>query len=90
MNKRIHLIIKGRVQGVFYRENTRKMAHELGLTGFVRNLVNGDVEVIAEGDEENLKRLLDWCWKGPEEAVVNDIKVNWEDYKKEYRKFSIV
>jgi|TARA_B100002003_G_scaffold195421_1_gene185246 acylphosphatase len=53
--KRLHLIISGRVQGVFFRHNTNKIANKLGLTGFVRNLGNRDVEVVAEGTEEKLK-----------------------------------
>ena len=73
--KRVHLIISGRVQGVFYRHTTNKEANKLGLKGFVRNLGNGDVEVIAEGDEEKLKALILFCRQGPEFANVKNIQV---------------
>ncbi len=87
--KRIHLIISGRVQGIFFRHNTNKVANKLGLTGFVRNLPDGNVEVIAEGDEEKLKELIAFCKKGPEGAYVEDIKIEYGKPKKEFSAFSI-
>ena len=71
---KLHAFISGRVQGVFFRSSTRAKAEELGLRGWARNLADGRVEVMAEGDEESLKKLLEWLHKGPPEAVVKDVK----------------
>jgi acylphosphatase len=70
-----HLIIKGRVQGVFYRGWTVKTAQALGLAGWVRNLSNGDVEVLVQGHSTDLARLIDLAWQGPVAARVDDTKV---------------
>ena len=71
----VHLIISGKVQGVFFRHNTRKKADELGLKGYVRNLPDGSVEVIAEGSREKLDELVDYLRKGPGIAKVTDINI---------------
>ena len=65
--------VKGRVQGVFYRACTQQQANQLQLTGHAYNLLNGDVEVVACGEEANVKQLQDWLWQGPEGAVVDDV-----------------
>jgi len=88
--KQVHIFISGTVQGVFYRSNTRKKAKELGIKGWVRNLYNGRVEVTAEGEEEDLKKFIEWCKKGPELAFVENIEVEWSDYKGKYEDFSVV
>jgi len=77
MFKKIHLLISGNVQGVFYRVNTRKKAGELNLTGWVKNTPNNEVEILAEGEEENLKKLINWCYNGSENAIVKEVKVEW-------------
>ena len=87
--KRLHLIIKGRVQGVFFRVSTKKKANYLNLSGWVKNLANGDVEVVAEGEKEKLQELLKWTWQGPPSARVDDIEASWEEYKEEFDTFSI-
>lgn len=87
--KRFHAIITGVVQGVFFRSNTQRMASNLGLTGWVKNLDNGSVEVIAEGDEEVLKRLLEWLHQGPEDARVDSVKSEWLEPTGEFKEFSI-
>ena len=89
MNKQLQLIIKGKVQGVWFRHNTMKKAIELDLKGYVRNLLNGNVEVVAQGSKEKLRLLLEWCWQGPELAQVNDIQIKWEEYKNNYQNFKI-
>ena len=86
----VHVFVSGRVQGVFYRSNTRKKAKELGLKGWVRNLHDGRVEIMAEGEEERLKELVEWCKKGPGLAFVKNIEVEWNDYAEKYEDFSIV
>lgn len=73
----VHLLVQGRVQGVFFRASTQKMAVELGLSGWVRNCEDGSVEVLAEGDREALDRFITWCRKGPPLAKVNELDVNW-------------
>lgn len=87
--KRIHLIISGDVQGVFFRHNTNKVANKLSLRGFVKNLPNGTVEVVAEGDEYKLKELIEFCKKGPIGAYVKDVKIGYEKARNEFESFSI-
>ncbi len=72
---RAHLLIEGRVQGVGYRANTRRMANKLNLRGWVRNLRNGDVEVIVEGPEIEVQKLITWCHRGPTSAFVSNVKI---------------
>jgi acylphosphatase len=74
MAETVCLIIEGKVQGVFFRKSTRAKAIELGVTGTVRNLNNGSVEVIATGSTEQLRQLTQWCNHGPPGAVVTNIK----------------
>ncbi len=73
MNTRIHAIVSGTVQGVFYRASTQNEAKKLNLTGFVRNLPDGTVELEAQGDSEVLDRLLEWCRQGPPDSEVTRI-----------------
>lgn len=89
MKRRAHLFISGRVQGVFYRANTRDEARRLGLTGWVRNLPDGRVEAVVEGEEERIKELIDWCHQGPPGAQVRGVEVRWEDYQGEFADFEI-
>lgn len=79
MKKSLHLIISGKVQGVYYRLSTKNEALRLNLTGWVRNLNNGDVEVSAFGDENDLKSFLNWCYQGPELSEVKSIKTEWNN-----------
>jgi acylphosphatase len=65
--------VKGRVQGVFFRAATRDQARRLGLTGFVRNLRNGDVEVVACGNRDDVQKLAAWLWQGPPSAKVIEV-----------------
>ncbi len=87
--KRVHIIISGRVQGVFFRFNTRDLANNLGLTGYVKNLYNGDVEVVAEGNEEKLNRLIEFCKKGPESASVTNTKIKYGKAANEFSDFEV-
>ncbi len=81
--------ISGRVQGVFYRASAQKEALSLGLTGWVRNLASGDVELLAEGGEEALNALLDWCRRGPSQARVDDVTVTWAEATADFTSFEI-
>ncbi|MBI3126674.1 MAG: acylphosphatase [Candidatus Tectomicrobia bacterium] len=73
--ERVHLVIRGRVQGVWYRASAGKEARRLGLSGWVRNLPDGAVELAAEGPSGALDALIAWCWKGPTLARVDDIQI---------------
>lgn len=89
MNKRLDLKIYGKVQGVFYRIKTKETAKELNLFGFVKNNDDGTVSITAEGDEDNLIKLIDWCRKGTSFAKVNEINLNWRQYTGEFKNFNI-
>jgi len=89
MQRRAHLFISGRVQGIFYRANAHDAARRLGLTGWVRNLPDGRVEAVVEGEEGKIKELIAWCHQGPPRAVVRSVEVEWEDYQGEFTDFEI-
>ena len=89
MKKRGHFIISGRVQGVCFRIYTLEEARRLGVTGWVRNLRDGTVEVMAEGDEKALVDLEMWCRQGPSYAHVTDIQVTYTDAADEFDEFGI-
>ena len=77
--KCLHLIVSGRVQGVFFRDNVRRKAVELGLKGYAKNLPDENVEVVAEGDESKLKELIEFIKKGPGIAKVADLKIKHKE-----------
>lgn len=81
-------VIAGLVQGVFYRAQAKEKADELGLTGFVKNLNDGGVEIFAEGPEDKLRLLEQWCWKGPAKAKVTAVTVT-EDREKHLPTFDV-
>lgn len=88
--KRIHAYVSGIVQGVGFRYFVYRYAKMLGLKGFVRNLPDGRVEVVAEGEEENLRRLVSLLWQGPVGAYVKNVEVEWSEAKNEYSDFEII
>ena len=83
----MHLIIHGRVQGVFFRASAVEQARASGLTGWVRNADDGSVEVVAEGDERALERLLSWCRHGPPGAEVDGVEQTSGAATGEFRSF---
>ncbi|MBI4223902.1 MAG: acylphosphatase [Deltaproteobacteria bacterium] len=85
----VQLLVSGQVQGVFYRMHCHKKATALKLTGFVRNLPDGRVEVYAEGEEEILQALIDWCHEGPPAAQVDNVEVLWADGEDRFQDFRI-
>ena len=89
MMKRMRIFISGRVQGVFFRAYTRETAMTLNLTGWVRNLYDGSVEALFEGDDTNVQSMLEWCKKGPPHAVVRHVDASEEPYTGEFRDFRI-
>lgn len=86
---RAHAIIVGRVQGVFFRMETRQAADRAGVSGWVRNKRDGNVEALFEGDEGSVKSVLEWCREGPPFAYVKRVDVEFEDYKGEFKEFKI-
>ncbi len=86
---RAHVLIRGRVQGVFFRAYTRDWARELGVKGWVKNRSDGTVEAIFEGEEGRVKEIINRCKRGPPMAIVEDVKINWEEYKGEFKNFEI-
>jgi len=86
---RAHLFISGRVQGVFFRANMRRVAREHGVKGWVRNLPDGRVEAVLEGPEDAVKKVIEWAHRGPPLARVERVEVHWEEYKGEFNDFSI-
>lgn len=87
--RRIHIFISGRVQGVFFRYFTKKRAKKLNIYGFVKNLVDGRVEILAEGNEKDIEDFLEWCKKGPTLANVKNIELINEQFKNEFNVFEI-
>ncbi|MBS7645850.1 MAG: acylphosphatase [Candidatus Bathyarchaeia archaeon] len=90
MRRRTHIYISGQVQGVFFRYETRRVAKELGVSGWVRNLPDGRVEVVAEGEEESIEKLIQFCRRGPPAAKVTNVEVKYEEPKGENRNFIII
>jgi len=89
MKVRAHVYVSGRVQGVFFRHETRREAKMRGVKGWVRNLPDGRVEAVFEGEEEAVKQLIEFCRHGPPGAKVTDVEVRWEDYRGEFKDFEI-
>lgn len=86
---RAHITVEGRVQGVGYRANTRRMANQLKLKGWVRNLRDGRVEIIVEGEEEMVDRLIQWCHRGPTSAYVRNVSVEISKPRREFDRFRV-
>ena len=74
MDKCLHILVRGKVQGVYFRASARERALELRLRGIVRNLRDGRVEILIQGDSTSLERFLDWCRQGPPNARVDDLQ----------------
>lgn len=86
---RAHVSISGWVQGVFFRSSTRDKARSLDVTGWVRNLYDGTVEVLIEGDADAVSRLIAWCHHGPPGARVAEVEVEWGEYSGKFDTFFI-
>lgn len=90
MNARARFWISGRVQGVFYRDHTRRWASSMGLSGWVRNLPDGRVEALVEGEKGNIQSLERRLREGPPLSRVENVETEWEDYKGEFLDFRII
>ena len=89
MTQRAHIFVSGRVQGVFYRQETKSTAQAFGLTGWVRNLPDERVEAVFEGDPAAIKKMLQWSQIGPENARVDGFEVKWDESVEGLKEFSI-
>lgn len=76
---RAHVFVSGHVQGVFYRASTRDTARDRGVTGWVKNLDDGRVEIVFEGDEEDVETMIEWCQTGSQRARVDNVDVTYEE-----------
>jgi acylphosphatase len=75
---RAHVLVSGRVQGVFFRDSTAKAARSRGVAGWIRNLPDGRVEAFFEGSRDAVESMISWCKTGPRHADVDDVSVEWE------------
>jgi len=89
MRVRAHVFISGRVQGVFFRYETRLRAIRNNVTGWIRNLPDGRVEAVFEGEKENVEAMIDFCHRGPPGAIVRKVEVIWEKPTGEFKSFQI-
>jgi acylphosphatase len=87
---RTHIYIKGKVQGVYFRQNMRNIARKYNVNGWVKNLKDGRVEAVLEGDEDAVHKVIEWCHIGPAGARVDDVDVVYEEYKGEFNSFDII
>ena len=86
---RAHAIITGKVQGVFFRMETQRAARNYGVTGWVRNKMDGSVETVMEGNEADVKSLLAWCQEGPPRASVSNVDITWQSFTGEFMGFDV-
>lgn len=85
----IRILIHGLVQGVFFRHSAKQKAHELGITGWIRNNPDGSVEVLAQGNKKQLQEFIKWCKIGPVAANVEKVEVEWKEVTDKNSDFSI-
>jgi acylphosphatase len=86
---RAHVIVRGMVQGVFFRSSAREKAFQLGVKGWIKNRTDGKVEGIFEGEKYAVMELVDFCRHGPPGASVDDVDVEWSDFEGEFSSFEI-
>lgn len=86
---RAHVFVTGRVQGVFFRVETRYEATKRNVAGWVRNTFDGRVEAVFEGEREDVEKLIAFCRSGPPSAQVTKIDIKWEKYAGEFKSFKI-
>jgi acylphosphatase len=86
---RAHVTISGRVQGVYFRGTVKEMAQSMGLNGWVRNLTDGRVEAVFEGEADDVRRMVSWCEKGPPAARVDDVTTDWGSPTRELSGFKL-
>ncbi len=87
---RTHVYITGKVQGVYFRQNMRNVARKHNVNGWVKNLKDGRVEAVFEGEEDNVHQVIEWCHIGPAGARVDDVDVIYEEYRGGFDSFDII
>jgi len=90
MPNRVHLLIEGEVQGVGFRAFVKRKAEQKQVTGSVKNLENGKVEIIMQGNEEDINSMIETCKKGPPWARVSNVNVDWNNKVENYKEFKII
>lgn len=90
MKKRVEIKVSGLVQGVFFRRGAKAEAERRGLTGFARNEPDGSVRIVVEGEEGDLRKLVEWARVGTEFARVEKVEVEWQDTRNEFDGFEIL
>jgi acylphosphatase len=90
MKVRAHVLVSGMVQGVFFRSETRRMARQCSVTGWVRNLPDGRVEAVFEGEKKNVEKMVEFCKKGPSSARIASTEISLENCTDEFNDFLIV
>lgn len=89
MNVRAHLLISGQVQGVFFRSETSYKAEQHSVTGWIRNLEDGRVEALFEGEQQNVNQMIEFCKHGSRRARITNVEVRWETHTGEFLDFEI-
>jgi acylphosphatase len=89
MKTAAHVLISGRVQGVWYRASTKQQAERLGVTGWVKNTPDGRVEAVFYGDEKKIKEMISWCHQGPPNAAVTSVDVTYTKSNEVFSEFTI-
>lgn len=87
---RVHLIISGNVQGVYFRKHTQDISLQNNVYGWVKNLVNGDVECVLEGLKSNVDKVMIWCHQGPPNSRVENVEIKYEDFTGHFTDFKIL
>ena len=87
---RAHLYVTGYVQGVFFRHSMAKLAGAAGATGWVANLPDGRVEAVIEGEEETVRKIIDWSYSGPPHATVERVELEWEPVSRDFSVFRVL
>ena len=88
--QRVRLVVRGKVQGVFFRQALKVMAIKNNITGWVRNLDDGSVEALLEGDIDDVNAIVEWAHGGPANSRVDDVEINNEDFKDEFTDFEVL
>jgi len=89
MKARAHVFVSGRVQGIFFRSETKHKADRYDVKGWVRNLPDGRVEAVFEGEEETVKALIEFCKRGPPGARITNVDLRWEKFAGEFGAFRV-
>ena len=90
MPQRVHLFVTGKVQGVFFRQTLKVVAKKNNIFGWVKNLKDGRVEAVLEGDDQDIIKLIEWSHAGPANARVDDVEIKNENYLGEFSKFDVL